>query len=106
MSEPNRKQATEDLRIRLSKGCGIVEEYTGDRPHVATMHRWATNGLKGVKLRTQYTGGHRRTTRRWIKEFFENVTAVAEGREPSKRPDCNRESQIDSAAKELEAAGI
>lgn len=106
MPRPKKQNVSDDLRIRFSTGCGVVEEHTGERPHVSTMHRWATNGLKGVTLRTEYTGGHRRTTRKWIKEFFEDVTAAAEGRKPASRLGRNRESRIDSAAKELEAAGI
>ncbi|MCA9141125.1 MAG: hypothetical protein KDB00_30350 [Planctomycetales bacterium] len=43
------------------------------------MHRWASRGLKGVKLRTAYAGGHKRTTEEWLREFFDSVTAAAQG---------------------------
>ncbi|MDV6031966.1 MAG: DUF1580 domain-containing protein [Phycisphaera sp. RhM] len=55
----------------------IVEKITGERPHAATLHRWASCGRTGVKLRTAYAGGHRRTTEDWIREFFDAVTQAA-----------------------------
>lgn len=64
--------------LKLSAAGFIVAEITGDRPCRTTMHRWAKHGLKGVKLKTAYAGGSRRTSEKWIKEFFEAVTQAAE----------------------------
>ncbi len=67
---------TEQL-VRLSQRARIVEQITGERPHVATIHRWAQRGLKGIRLRTAFAGGHRRTSDRWVREFFQEVTKAA-----------------------------
>jgi hypothetical protein len=69
-------QTTEQL-IKLSKVPEMVEKITGDRPHIATIHRWHIRGCKGVKLQTAFAGGHRRTTETWVREFFEAVTQAA-----------------------------
>jgi hypothetical protein len=65
--------------VKLSKVAAIVEKITGERPHVCTIHRWCRRGCKGVKLRTAFAGGHRRSTETWVKEFFQAVTAAADG---------------------------
>lgn len=109
---PDRQQAiakksniTDDLMIRLSTACGVVAEITGERPHPATLHRWERAGLKGIKLRTAFAGGHKRTCRTWILEFFAKINA-AESREPVATPGVPtaRQSQIEKAKQEL--AGI
>jgi len=61
--------------IRLSKVPATVERITGDRPH----HRWRLRGCKGVKLKTAFAGGHCRTTERWLREFFADITAAVNG---------------------------
>ncbi|QDV45779.1 hypothetical protein Enr13x_56590 [Stieleria neptunia] len=88
--------------IRVSAAAKVVEKITGERPHVATLHRWASRGLKGVRLRTAYAGGHRRTTEKWIREFFEAVTASANGGRKPKRLDQDAASRAND---ELAAAG-
>lgn len=69
---------TEQL-VRLSQAPRIVEQITGERPHVATIHRWAQRGLKGIRLRTAFAGGHRRTSDYWVRQFFHEVTQAAGG---------------------------
>ncbi len=75
MSETNLKQ-----HYRLSEAVKIVKEITGEEPHACTLHRWAKNGLSGIRLRTIFACGSRRTTHRWLTEFFE---AVAEAKNPN-----------------------
>lgn len=91
--------------IRVSAAAHVVERITGERPHAATLHRWATRGLKGVKLRTAYAGGHRRTTEQWVREFFEAVTESANAGRSNTSPRINMRS-ADKADRELSAAGI
>ncbi len=101
---PNSNQP---LMRRLSASTATVEQITGERPHVATMHRWATRGLAGVKLRTIYAGGHRRTTEPWIRDFFAAVTAAKDGRPaPGNSGDTSPSESRRRAERELAAAGI
>jgi hypothetical protein len=72
---------------------------------LATVHRWAADGIKGRKLRTIRAGGALVTTREWILEFFEALSdpnaTVASTRTPRQRQTAKAR-----AAAELERAGI
>jgi hypothetical protein len=98
-------QTTEQL-VKLSKVPAIVEAITGDRPHIATIHRWHLRGCKGVKLQTAFAGGHRRTTEKWVREFFAKVTAAANGAKASDESSPEKSAAYDRAERELAAAGI
>jgi hypothetical protein len=64
-----------------------VEDITGERVHVATLHRWATHGLAGCRLRTIYARGSRRTRHQWLMDFFRQVAdAKASGCDPRASP--------------------
>jgi hypothetical protein len=98
---------TSDQLIKLSKVPAFVEKLTGDRPHIATIHRWRQRGCKGVKLQTAFAGGHCRTTEKWVREFFAEVTAAANGDAPTTAPaDASQSAGHDRAERELAAAGI
>jgi hypothetical protein len=43
----------------------------------ATVHRWATVGCNGVKLRSEMHGLLRYTCRQWLEEFFQALSAGA-----------------------------
>jgi Protein of unknown function (DUF1580) len=44
------------------------------RPVAAsTPHRWAINGVSGVRLKTIRVGGVRYTTHAWVSDFFETL---------------------------------
>ncbi len=59
--------------------------------HVSTWHRWAMRGVAGQRLKTVCVGGRRRTTERYVREFFEAVTAARTSR------DDQRHAQIEAA---------
>ncbi len=44
-------------------------------PHVATLHRWATRGTRGVRLATWLRGGVRVTTPAAVEEFLRGLSA-------------------------------
>lgn len=68
--------------LRMSGAAAYYERETGERPHVSTLHRYASRGLCNVKLKTQYVLGCRRTTPEWIDEFIAGVTAAKNGKAP------------------------
>lgn len=97
----------ENQLVKLSKVPEIVERITGDRPHVATIHRWRLRGCKGVKLQTAFAGGHCRTCEKWLREFFAGVTAAANGTsEAPSTASPERSAAVAKAEKELAAVGI
>jgi hypothetical protein len=51
-------------------------EFTGKQPHVATVYRWVTHGVRGVKLETLTVAGSRVTTLRAIERFIEATSAA------------------------------
>ena len=76
----------------------------GKRPHVSTLHRWMTAGVRGIKLEAIYVGATRCTSLEAIQRFCERVTADTTG-----TPVCTskqRQREIHKAEAELQAAGI
>ena len=45
----------------------------GQRPHIATLYRWATEGLRGVHLETLQVGGTLCTSIEALQRFFERL---------------------------------
>ncbi|WP_164104245.1 DUF1580 domain-containing protein [Candidatus Laterigemmans baculatus] len=98
-------ESTERL-LRLTEAVGIVEQLTNDRPHVASLHRWASRGLRGVKLKTIYALGARRTTEKWLREFFASVSGEGAGEPSTASPEPDRLTAIEKAEQALDAGGI
>jgi hypothetical protein len=46
-------------------------------PHVATVHRWAGNGVRGVKLEVIRVGGQRFTSREAVARFLAALNSSA-----------------------------
>jgi hypothetical protein len=49
------------------------------RPNLATLWRWRTAGVRGIKLESVLVGGKRYTSREALQRFVERTTAVADG---------------------------
>jgi len=76
----------------------------GKRPHVATLFRWATLGVRGVVLETIQCGGTRCTSVPALQRFFERCTdPSAPARTKTTKA---REREIAQAKRELDRAGI
>ena len=50
----------------------------GGRRNVATIYRWAYQGVRGVRLESVVIGGQRRTSREAILRFIRESTAAAD----------------------------
>jgi hypothetical protein len=90
--------------MAASEACREVEAITGQRPHIATVQRWMLRGLAGVRLRTVYAMGCRRTRPSWLAEFFVAVAAAKDGQMPM--PSSTRSDAVSRAERELRDAGI
>jgi Protein of unknown function (DUF1580) len=55
--------------------CNIPGRRPGKSVSLQTLWRWALQGLRGIKLRTQLVGGHRFTRPSWVLEFLERTAA-------------------------------
>ena len=97
-----------DQLVRFGEAAKIVESITREPVSTASIYRWASRGLRGVRLRTAFAGGHRRTSETFLREFFAAVTAAADGVSvsPSITTTNRRADQIARADQELRDAGI
>jgi hypothetical protein len=82
----------------------------GKRINVSTIWRWATVGVRGVKLETIMAGGSRATSLEAIERFFEALTLQANGRRivapQSPHMTAARRRQIEAAERRLAKAGV
>ncbi len=68
---------------------------------LSTLHRWRTRGLNGVKLSTLKVGHRRMVTAAALQDFFQAVTAAADGTPLPIRTSRQRQRAIEAAEKEL-----
>ncbi|UCC31055.1 MAG: DUF1580 domain-containing protein [Phycisphaerales bacterium] len=90
--------------------CSLAEATThlpkrraGKRPHVSCLYRWAQNGVRGIKLETIQVGGTLCTSLEALQRFCERLTNPTTQRS---RPTRTRTRQLQSAERELAAAGL
>ena len=73
--------------------------------HISTVHRWASRGLRGVRLETICCGGVRCTSAQALQRFFERLSdpdaATISVITPSQRHKAHLRAEA-----ELDAAGI
>jgi len=76
-------------------------------PHISTLHRWRTRGVRGVFLETCMVGGRRFTSREAIDRF---LTATAHSAPPSDNRDtplsASKQVELNRISRELEKEGI
>ena len=82
----------------------------GKRISVCTLWRWATAGVRGIKLETIMAGGSRATSLEAVERFFEALTLQADGEDrhvpQSPRLPAAHRKQIEAAEKRLARAGV
>jgi hypothetical protein len=79
------------------------------RPNPATLWRWRTRGVRGVKLETILIGGRRYVSRAALRQFIEAVTAAASGKPDAAAAASNVESKRQRPAetsRRLRQAGL
>jgi len=70
---------------------------------VETVHRWATAGVRGHRLKFDCVGGVRCTTEIWLREFFRELAGRSEAVTEGPRANLRRQ---DAVAREMEREGI
>jgi hypothetical protein len=77
-------------------------------PHISTLWRWYTIGVKGQKLETVCVGGRRFTSREALERSAAASTAARDGipTSPPPRTSRQRRATIAAAERQLDAAGI
>ena len=75
------------------------------RPHISQVYRWASRGLRGIRLEWVQVGGQRYTSREAIQRFISRLTAAAGGEAAPTPPPARRQAEVSRAESELVAAG-
>lgn len=76
----------------------------GKKPHVATLYRWASHGLKGIRLETIQVGGTMCTSLEALQRFFERLAGPPSASAIVKPAACDR--RICRAENKLREIGI
>lgn len=76
----SRNHTADDLLLTMATFRGVMSDQGMPCPSVATLNRWITHGVSGVKLRTRMVGGRRLTCLRWFNEFNDEIARVRENR--------------------------
>jgi hypothetical protein len=92
--------------ITLAQAAALLPHLRrGKPPHVASLYRWATRGLRGVRLETLRVGGTVCTSKEALQRFFQalNATAsVADGAHVTLRP----RRRLETVRERLRRAGF
>ena len=81
----------------------LPKRRAGKRPCVATLYRWAQNGVRGVKLETIQIGGTCCTSLESLQRFFNRLSGNDSAQPQTTR---TRKKEIARAERELAEAGI
>lgn len=64
---------SEDVLSLTQAAKTLPRRRRGKKPHVATLYRWAANGLRGVRLETLQVGGTMCTSMEALQRFFDRL---------------------------------
>lgn len=65
------------MNLTFSEAREKIPLVNGRKVHPATIWRWATSGVRGVRLHSRLVGGRRVTTESEIEEFLEALRGSA-----------------------------
>lgn len=96
-------EITKEQVITLADAARLLpRRRAGRKPHVSTIHRWASRGLKGILLETLAVGGTTCTSVEALQRFFDSLSQRIPRQPESKQI----EMKLCRAIKILEDAGI
>lgn len=97
--------ATEKLIALADVPKHLPKRRGGRKVNLATVYRWASHGLHGVRLEVVQVGGTKCTSMTALQKFFERLSAAANGEAPPVRTIKQRERAAAKANDELAKAG-
>ena len=74
----------------------------GKKPHLSTLYRWSSRGLRGIRLETIQVGGTACTSREALQRFFDQLTQPGTNM-PRQQPARSRARHIREAEEKLRA---
>lgn len=84
---PDDPGTLEDLLTLREATALVPRRRGGKRCSLQCLYRWTTAGCRGVVLQYRQAGATRCTTRRWVDEFFDALTAQSRRRPVSQSED-------------------
>ncbi len=91
--------------IRLQDVPGLLPKVNGKSVHWITCFRWATRGVRGIRLQATFTGGRRATSRQAVERFLAALAARDNQPEPADTMR-KRSRELKSKNDALAAAGF
>ena len=69
---------TTETLVSFAEACErLPRRRAGRRPHPNTLYRWASHGIRGIRLETLRVGGTLCTSLEALQRFFEALTVEA-----------------------------
>lgn len=94
----------------LKEAAGFLpRRRAGRKTHPATLFRWHSPGLRGVRLEVIRVGGSLCTSREALQRFFDRLTEAdspASGAVPQRPISAARQRELDRVDRELELRGV
>ena len=78
----------------------------GRKTHVATLFRWASKGLRGIRLETIKVGGSTCTSAEALQRFFERLTEPESTTETTPQATAARQLELERVDRELGKLGV
>jgi hypothetical protein len=92
-----------DLRAEELLSFGDATKALPGRPHISSIYRWASRGVRGAKLESVLVGGRRYTSVEAVERFCARATAAASREPPPLRTPRERQRAIEEAEREFES---
>jgi hypothetical protein len=98
-----------DTVLTLAQAAKAFGRLSGRTPHVATVYRWATKGVRGVTLETVRLGGLRLVRAQSLEEFLARINTGESGTTAGSQAlldpavQQRRRAEIDAARRRLDS---
>lgn len=79
----------------------LPQRRAGKRPHVATLYRWASRGIRNVQLETIQIGGTMCTSMEALQRFFDQLSTPTPP-DPKAQVAPSRKKELDTVSEKLQ----
>jgi hypothetical protein len=84
----------------------VLPAHSGKRIHIATLHRWRTQGLKGVRLASLKLGGRWHTSLEALGRFFDSLSGQNQSPPPGRAANTKPSEASNKALLALREEGL
>lgn len=98
--------SVEELRSLAVAARGLPKRRAGRPVHASTLFRWASRGIKGIRLEVLKVGGTTCTSAAALQRFFQRLTEADEKLSAPELPAQKAASQGDDVDRRLDSLGL